>query len=154
MAAYRILRPDDARTLAMLHARGIENPWSPASFRAELSKSSVLGLGMISALQTDQMISFIVFQRVLETAEILTLVTEPDHRRQGVATAVLSAGLDHLRERGVTRCELDVAADNVAAIQFYQRIGFSEDGRRSQYYKRQAQGRVDAVLMSLDMSGH
>lgn len=148
MVAYRILRPDDANVLAMLHAATFTVPWSPAALRGELAKPSALGMALLLPDEDTQIISFVLFQRVGDTAEMLTLATAPMHQKQGHARALLRAGFDHLRERGVTRCLLDVAADNRAAIVLYLALGFKEDGWRKNYYKRPGQRPVDAILMS------
>lgn len=153
MAALRILRPGDARELAMIHARTFETPWSPAALRAELAKSSVLGLAAISPDTPAMVSSFVLFQRALDEAEMLTIATDPDYQRQGLAKSVLLAGFAHLRDRGVARCLLDVAADNGPAIKLYQKLGFTEDGRRKNYYKRANRNTVDAILMSSDLTG-
>jgi len=159
MRSFRILTPDDARSLAILHASAFARPWSPAALRAELAKPSCFGLGLL-APQTpgqtdkpDQIISFVLFQRALDTADMLTLATAPAHQKQGHAGALLKTAFGHMQERGVTRCLLDVAADNMPAITLYKKLGFKQDGRRKAYYKRAGVDKVDAILMSSDMTG-
>ena len=148
VAAYRILRPEDARELAMLHAATFETSWSPAAFRSELSKPSVFGLGLLSHDMPEQIISFVIFQRALDEAEMLTLATDPNSQRRGNAKTLLKAAFSHLTERGVARCLLDVAEDNHGAIALYKKLDFEEDGRRKDYYKRADNLSVDALLMS------
>ncbi len=46
MHTYRILRPDDARELAMLHARAFDTPWSAAAIRSTLGTSGSFGLAL------------------------------------------------------------------------------------------------------------
>jgi len=156
MRSFRILKPDDARALAILHASAFARPWSAAALRAELAQPSCFGLGLLATDtpgQADQIISFVLFRRALDEAEMLTLATAPDHQKQGHARALLKTAFTHLAERGVSRCLLDVAADNSPAITLYKKLGFNEDGRRKAYYKRQGGANVDAILMSSDMTG-
>ncbi len=47
------------------------------------------------------------------------------------------------------RLYLEVAADNVAALMLYQRLGFEEIGRRRGYYERVGRPSEDAVNLSL-----
>ena len=153
MRAFRVLKPDDARELAMLHARAFDIPWSPAALRSELAKPSVFGLGLIAPDAPDELISFVLFQRALDEAEMLTLATDPDYQKRGHAKALLKAAFESLKERGVARSLLDVAANNPNALALYQQAGFSEDGRRKDYYKQTGQGRTDAILMSFNLTG-
>lgn len=153
MQTFRVLRPDDARELAILHARAFETPWSAAAIRAELAKSSVFGLALVAPEAPDHMLSFTLFQYALDEAEMLTLATDPDHFQKGHATSVLTTAFDHLTERGITACLLEVAVDNQPAIALYQSLGFAQEGTRKTYYKREGMGTVDALLMRREMTG-
>jgi ribosomal protein S18 acetylase RimI-like enzyme len=55
------------------------------------------------------------------------------HRGRGVGSALIAATLAAARTRGLTRIELDVRADNVAAIALYRRHGFEVEGRLRQF---------------------
>lgn len=136
----------------MLHAKAFQAPWSPAAFRAELAKPAAFALALMQD-GADNIISFALFQRALDEADLLTLATEPSHQGRGHARTLLKVAFAHLQDRGVRRCLLDVAADNANAIHLYKKLGFSEDGRREKYYKRGEYPSVDALLMSTDLTG-
>jgi GNAT superfamily N-acetyltransferase len=51
------------------------------------------------------------------------LATHPDHRSQGVGSALLAAARDWARERGATHLELDSAEARADAHRFYEREG-------------------------------
>jgi RimJ/RimL family protein N-acetyltransferase len=51
-----------------------------------------------------------------------------DWRRQGVGAALLTAALDLASRRDFIRIELDVHADNAAAIALYEKFGFVREG--------------------------
>ena len=76
----------------------------------------------------------------------------PAARRKGVAQALLAAGLGAARGRGAAQAFLEVAVDNEAAIALYQRLGFHRAGKRLYYYDRGAAGRMDALVMRLDLA--
>lgn len=51
-------------------------------------------------------------------------------RGQGVGRALLAACIAKAWHRRLTRIELEVRVDNVAAIALYRRLGFVEEGRK------------------------
>jgi RimJ/RimL family protein N-acetyltransferase len=55
------------------------------------------------------------------------------HRGKGVGSALIAATLDAAFSRGLTRIELIVRADNVAAITLYRRHAFEIEGRLRRY---------------------
>jgi ribosomal-protein-alanine N-acetyltransferase len=61
--------------------------------------------------------------------EILNLAVDPFYRRQGVATALLHNELKHRATHF-----LEVRESNVGAQKLYQKLGFTEVGRRPDYY--------------------
>ena len=107
-----VLRPDDAGRVAMLHATGFADPWSPTAFRDLLSESTTLALG---AERTGQLVAFVLVQTILGEADILTVATKPDFKRGGLARHLLQNLMSRLGERGISRITLDVAEDNMPA---------------------------------------
>lgn len=52
------------------------------------------------------------------------LFVSPDHRRQGVARALLEYAAELGRARGANRLQLETGTDNIAARSLYQSLGF------------------------------
>jgi len=69
------------------------------------------------------------------TGHILTLNVSPDYRRKGVGVKLLEAIEKIFRDRGVTKCCLEVREDNVAALNLYRKLGYKKAGRLEGYYK-------------------
>jgi len=60
---------------------------------------------------------------------VARLAVRPQHRRTGLATALM-AGIGTWGERhGAPACVLQVSADNTAALTLYERLGFREHHR-------------------------
>ncbi len=59
------------------------------------------------------------------TGEVYVIGVAPGEQGSGLGAALLSAGLEHLRSRGVAEVALYVEADNNPAIQLYERRGFT-----------------------------
>jgi ribosomal-protein-alanine N-acetyltransferase len=95
--------------------------------------------------------AFALGRVILDEAELLTLATDPDRRRQGLARACLAAFEEEARQRAATTAFLEVAATNAAARALYESAGWHRTGLRKDYYKS-PQGRIDAIVMSKPLS--
>ena len=152
MTALNILSLGDAGAMADLHTAAFPAPdaWSLNAFSELMSLSTTRAMGM---MEGDQLQGMLIVQFVTGEAEILTMATAPSERRRGLAGQLLNDLEQRLRRMGLTKWLLDVAADNVGAIAFYEKHDFQVDGRRSNYYKRLEGQRVDAILMSKPVGG-
>ena len=72
---------------------------------------------------------------VLGEADMMNLAVGAEHRRQGIAAALVNALCAALRaENGAELLTLEVRDSNEAAIRLYAALGFTEIGRRPNYY--------------------
>ncbi|WP_300574398.1 ribosomal protein S18-alanine N-acetyltransferase [Phenylobacterium sp.] len=139
--------PEAAETLAALHAAAFDKPWSAADIAALIG-----GAGAYAVLAQDEAPLGMVMSRILfEEAEILTLAVAPEARRRGVGLALVNAAAGLARQGGAASLILEVGEDNPGAVALYERAGFSQVGRRRDYYDRGGR-RIDALLMRLDLN--
>ena len=96
----------------------------------------------------DHPVGFALALALGEEAEILSLGVVPDCRRAGMATALLVSICSDARQRGVEHIVIEVAVDNEAARALYAVRGFTEVGRRRNYYC-QAGRFVDALILRI-----
>ena len=82
-----------------------------------------------------------------DVADLERIAVMPSRRRQGVARRLLDALAPRYARRAPIRMLLEVAADNDAAIAFYETYGFTTISRRTGYYR----GGVDALVMQLEL---
>lgn len=128
--------------MAATHARafaGHGRAWSTAEFRDLLHSDHVFSLGDARA--------FALGRVVADEAELLTLATDPVHRRMGLARGRLRAFEAEAALRDATTAFLEVAEDNAAARALYVASGYAETGRRKGYYTSKPGGTVDALLL-------
>ena len=74
------------------------------------------------------------------------------YRGRGIGRQLLLATLAHARRQGLTRVELEVRVDNLAAIGLYQRVGFVSEGRKRNRLRFDGVY-FDALTMSLLFDG-
>ena len=128
--------------LAALHARAFERlrPWSAQEFAALLSGPHVFLCPAPHA--------FAPGRAVADEAELLTLATDPAHRRHGHARTCLAAFEAQARARGGARAFLEVDRENHAAIALYRAGGFDTVATRPAYYGLRDGRRTDALIMA------
>lgn len=80
-------------------------------------------------------------------AELLTIAVRPEAQGRGQGRALLSGFLSNCRDRDIEDVFLEVAVDNTVAIALYRAAGFTESGRRKDYYRRANGQRVSCLLM-------
>ncbi|MGB4883334.1 MAG: ribosomal protein S18-alanine N-acetyltransferase [Neisseria sp.] len=99
------------------------------------------------AENSDQLLGFIVWQTLLDESELHLIATNPNHRRQGVATQLLNQFFQVASTQNINRIVLEVRLSNITAHTFYRRHGFENCGQRKHYYATANGSYEDAVLM-------
>jgi [ribosomal protein S18]-alanine N-acetyltransferase len=77
--------------------------------------------------------------------ELDTIAVDPALRRRGIGAELLLSVLAWAAKRGARQIGLEVRISNARALAFYQRMGFTAEGRRTLYY---ADPQEDALLLS------
>ena len=80
------------------------------------------------AVQGDCVIGFVAWLQDEMQAVIVGLGVRVTHRRFGVATRLVNALTEHLREEGVRLLEVIVSCDRVGAIEVFESAGFRRLG--------------------------
>ena len=91
-------------------------------------------------------VGYLVGRDVAGSGEILNLAVAPEHRRAGLARALLAEGLKLLSSRGAEEVFLEVRSSNTAALELYRAAGFRPVGMRADYYRNP---REDALVLRL-----
>jgi ribosomal-protein-alanine N-acetyltransferase len=123
-----------------IERRAFPTPWSLAMFVLELSKTSGICL---AAFVEGELAGYLVCSRYDTVWHIMNVAVDPDHRREGIATTMLTDLLRRIDGRNA-RFTLEVRESNTGAIELYQRFGFRAAGRRRRYYQDNGE---DAVVM-------
>jgi ribosomal-protein-alanine N-acetyltransferase len=130
----------DLPQLIAVERRAFPTPWSMAMFVLELSKPAGVCL---AALRGGEMVGYLICSRYDTVWHIMNVAVDPVHRRQGIATAMITDLLRRIDSPNA-RFTLEVRESNRAAIDLYERFGFRAAGRRRRYYQDNGE---DAVVM-------
>ncbi len=65
---------------------------------------------------------------------IITIDISKTHRRKGLGVRLLQEIEKILRENGANECCLEAREDNTAALNLYQKLGYTKAGRLRNYY--------------------
>ncbi|MGQ0484763.1 MAG: tRNA (adenosine(37)-N6)-threonylcarbamoyltransferase complex dimerization subunit type 1 TsaB [Hyphomicrobiales bacterium] len=133
----------EAPVLAALHAESFDNPWSAGEFAKLMAMP---GATAALALAGDEPIGFALLRRAADEAEIVSIATRPSAQRRGIAGKLIAHQAARLAALGARALFIEVAHSNAAARALYAACGFSEAGRRPDYYESRA-GREDAIVM-------
>jgi [ribosomal protein S18]-alanine N-acetyltransferase len=87
----------------------------------------------------------IAFRITADEAEILDLAVDSGRRRQGMASRLIEDVIAACKAAGVGRIFLEVRNSNRPARNLYTRMGFTEVGRRREYYRQPAE---DALVLA------
>lgn len=136
--------PDPER-LAALHASAFAAPWDANAIAALLAQQGVFAV--------ERPDGFILMRVVADEAEVLTLAVRPSARLKGLGRELTAEGLAGAGALGARRAFLEVAEDNAAARALYARLGFTEVGRRRDYYGGNDGRRRDALVLALNFPG-
>lgn len=150
---FPIGMPDGYALLARLHHAAFsvqgDRGWGADDFR-QLVESP--GVQVLVASRDDAAFGFILVRAVCDEAELITIAVDPGSQRGGCGHALLEAATHRLRQAGVVRFFLEVRKDNIAAIQLYEKFGFTRVGLRKGYYQTHSGNRVDALCLALFLS--
>ena len=127
--------------IAQLEKICFSDPWSERSIASELDNNLAFWL---VAVEGETVAGYIGSQTVMEETDMMNVAVHPDFRRQGIAEALANGLVEHLKAMGSRCLTLEVRASNAPAIALYEKLGFTEIGRRKNYYRNP---REDALIL-------
>ena len=127
--------------VAELEKLCFSDPWSENSVVSELKNKLALWL---VAEEEGRVSGYIGSQTCGDESDVMNVAVHPDFRRRGIAEALVNRLVEELKAIDSHSLTLEVRASNVPAISLYEKMGFSEVGRRKNYYRNP---REDALIM-------
>ena len=148
MIAYRVANAFDLPIFVSLDKELFPySPWTAGQYKEEFSSPT---RHFVVALDEQQSIIGYagVFAPGATAADILTVGVLPEHRRKGIARALMALITDWASAQGSTAMMLEVKTDNVDAIGLYESLGYLKLNVRKDYFGAGA----DALVMQKELS--
>jgi ribosomal-protein-alanine N-acetyltransferase len=123
----------DLEGVLQVEAASFTNPWTREMYTWELQNRSVCHIYVVR-LPDCRVAGFCAFWLVFDEIHINNVACRPEHRGQGLGTRLMQHVLAEASRLGATSATLEVRASNVEARRFYERLGFTIEGLRRNYY--------------------
>jgi ribosomal-protein-alanine N-acetyltransferase len=142
MVIERAVSDRDLDEVAALEADSFTNPWTREMLGDELARNPFARVYVLRA--GGCVVAFCACWVVMDELHINTIAVAPPYRRRGLGTLLMRHILTEVADEGITRATLEVRRSNTAALQLYERLGFSYAGLRRGYY---TQPDEDALIL-------
>ena len=143
---FRRLTMRDLPAVEEIERESYPTPWSRSMFAGELAKPSSICLGAFDA-ETRALVGYLIISRYVDAWHVMNVAVAPEHRRKGVARALLERLFELTAGDGRRGYTLEVRVSNTDAIRLYETLGFRSRGIRRGYY---TDNREDALIMWKD----
>ena len=127
------MNADHLESLERLERICFSRPWSRKMLAEELENQCAAFLVAEDAV-TGNVLGYAGLLVAADEGYITNVAVDPSRRRQGVAAQLLRVFDDFARANRLAFLTLEVRPSNQAAIALYQGFGFTEAGRRRNYY--------------------
>ena len=140
----RAMSESDLDEIIAIEKKSFADPWSQRLFRETLLFPHSVNFVLESP--GGEVVGYLNLYLIAQEGHLLNLAIHPAWRRQGLASAILSHTIEHLRQRQALQLFLEVREKNQSAIRLYRKLGFEVVGKRKKYY---AETNEDALVMHL-----
>ena len=121
------------------------DPWAYSAFE-EIAKQDGCKIYVVFDMQMTKIVAYSIFYYALDQGDLANIAVDPEYRRWGLGSKLLTHTVQKATENGVNELFLEVRASNAPAIGLYEKNGFINIGIRRNYYKHPKE---DAVIMVL-----
>lgn len=124
-------------------AYGGKTPWMAEIFRKELQKRDSLYL---TVYQEETLIAVIGMHLSEIDAHVTNITVDPKWQKKGLGTCLMKLMIDYAQQNGCQLVSLEVRADNKVAKKLYQKLGFTVNFVRPNYYQDVHKDGLNMVL--------
>ena len=128
--------------VAALERLCFSTPWTEAMLEEELYNDTASFI--VAEGEDGSVLGYAGLHVILDEGYIDNVAVHPDCRRQGIADKLLDV-FCRFGQANLAFLTLEVRPSNTAAVALYEKNGFTEAGRRKNYYENP---REDALLLT------
>ncbi|MEF9959855.1 MAG: ribosomal protein S18-alanine N-acetyltransferase [Niameybacter sp.] len=132
----------DVQSIYEIEVDSFSVPWSLESIAKELESSVAYYL---IAEEEGQVLGYAGLWNVVGEGQITNIAVRPSGRRKGIGKQLIEGLMSYGQDRALEVLILEVRASNEPAINLYTGAGFTEVGKRKNYYTKPTE---DALLMA------
>ena len=147
MIDLRPLTLGDLGEIERIERTAYPTPWSRSMFAGEIAKQSSICLGAVDTDEHERLVGYLIISRYADAWHIMNVAVDPDYRRRGIATQLLTRLFELTANDDRRGYTLEVRVSNGDAIRLYEGLGFVARGIRRGYY---TDNREDALIMWRD----
>src|ERR671938_733124 len=115
----RRLQMRDLGDVERIERRSYPTPWSRSMFASELAKPSSICLGAFDA-ESGRLVGYLIISRYVDAWHVMNVAVAPEHRRRGIARALLDCLFEVTAGDGRRGYTLEVRVSNTHAIKLYE----------------------------------
>lgn len=139
-----IMTNEDLETIKDILQTEFDEFWNYEILKQELSSNN--SKYIVAKTLDNIIVGFAGIKNILDTAEIMNIVTKKSFRNMGTGKQMLEYLINMCKNSNIKTLNLEVNSTNTIAITLYKKYNFKEVGLRKKYYDNT----YDAILMSLN----
>lgn len=117
-------------------------PWTKEGLFTFLTRDDTM---FFVVEEKEKILGYCSMQTVLDEGDILNVAVRRDRQKEGIGYFLVHSMLMMAQVQGIQLVHLEVREGNGSARRLYERLGFTEDGIRKNYYTDPLE---NAVLMT------
>ena len=129
MILYRYAKKEDVFDILSLDEENFSNNFDEKFYLEYIKNQRV-----IVAENEKKVIGYVIFNQILDEAEIYKIVVLKDFRKKQIAFKIFEFLLNELKKNNVKKIFLEVRKSNIPAINLYIKCGFIEIREIVDYY--------------------
>lgn len=136
----RRMTEEDLEQVAELEKSIFSTPWSKAAFSESLQRP----YSHFFVAAADEIAGYCGVHNLGGDGEITNVAVVPKYRGQKIAYKMLDFAMAETKKAGVQAFTLEVRVSNTPAINLYEKLGFTSQGVRKNFYENPTE---DALIM-------
>ncbi len=135
------LQESDAADINAIERNCFSSPWSTDSIKSSMENNNIF----LGVKENGTLLGYLSFYETYKECYINNIAVLPEFRRRGVARTLLSELIGIAQNADFSFISLEVRESNSAAITLYSAFGFSEEGKRKNFYTAPTE---DAIILT------